>query len=228
MITQFIKQKIKNLSLQTKGECCGFVVKNQVFPCKNQSQNPNHHFSISPLDYLHASYLGKIEIIYHSHAKNPEFSEFDKLNLYNQKLRGLVYCKEKDCFNVFFPESYNNKYLGRSFEIGVSDCLSLVAEYYKNELGVILPDIQRSEGWYKNHPNIVRDNTPKNFVKIEFKDAQKNDLLVFDMLKNNQPCHFGIYLGNDIILHQLRNKFSVLEELTEVMKKKLSYCLTWK
>ena len=227
MITKEIKQKIKDFSLKTDKEICGFLVRDQIFPCKNQSENPSHHFSISPLDYLRASYLGKIEIIYHSHTKNPEFSEFDKINLYNQKLRGLMYCKEKDCFRVFLPESYNNKYVGRSFEIGVSDCLSLVAGYYKEELGIILPEIKRKKGWYKENKNIVKENTPSNFKKISFEAAQKNDLLVFDMLNNDLPCHFGIYLGNDIILHQPREKLSTIEILTDAMKKRLSYALTW-
>ena len=179
MITQDIKQKIKTIALKTNNEICGFIIKNQIFPCKNQSPNPNYHFSISPLDYLRASYLGKLEIIYHSHTKNPEFSEFDKINLYNQKLRGLIYCKEKDCFKVFLPESYNNKYVGRVFEIGVSDCLSLVAGYYKEELGITLPNIKRKEGLYKQNKNIVKENTPANFKQISFENAGKNDLLVF-------------------------------------------------
>lgn len=228
MITQKIKQKIKEISFKTKTECCGFILNNQIFPCKNQSENPDHHFSISPFDYLRASYLGNIEIIYHSHTKNPEFSEFDKINLYNQKLRGLMYCKEKDCFKVFLPESYNNKYVGRVFEIGVSDCLTLVSDYYQKELGIILPEIKRKEGWYKENKNIVKENTPSNFKQIPFETARKNDLLVFDMLNNDLPCHFGIYLGNDMILHQPREKLSTIELLTEPMKKRLSYALTWK
>lgn len=227
MTTQKIKKQIKEISLKTNNEICGFIVQDMVFPCKNQSPNPNHHFAISPLDYLRASYLGKIEIIYHSHTKNPEFSEFDKINLCNQKLRGLMYCKEKDCFKVFLPESYNNKYVGRVFEIGVSDCLSLVADYYKEELKIILPKIKRKEGWYKQNKNIVKENTPANFKQIPFEKAQKNDLLVFDMLNNDLPCHFGIYLGDDVILHQPREKLSTIELLTDPMKKRISYALTW-
>lgn len=228
MITKELKNKIKEHAIQDfPNECVGFVVNGDIFPCKNQSENPIKHFSISPLDYLQASYFGNIEMVYHSHNKNPEFSEFDKVNLYNQKLRGIVYCREKDCFNIFLPESYNNKYVGRNFEIGISDCLSLVSDYYKDELNIILPQIERKEGWYKNNPNIVIENTPKNFKQIEFKDAQKNDLLVFDMLKNNLPCHFGIYLGNDVILHQPRNQQSIIELITNQMKKRISYALTW-
>src|SRR5690349_14684275 len=130
MLTKELKNKIKEHAIQeSPNECVGFIVNGDTFPCKNQANNPIQHFSISPLDYLRANYFGNIEMIYHSHNRNPEFSEFDKINLYNQNLRGVVYCREKDCFNIFLPESYNNKYIGRDFEIGVSDCLSLVSDY---------------------------------------------------------------------------------------------------
>lgn len=229
MITKETKLKIKDQALlNSPNECVGFIINDKVFPCRNESSNPTQHFSISPIDYLRASSLGKIQTIYHSHDKNPEFSEFDKINLYNQKMRGLVYCKETDSFRVFLPESYNNKYVGRSFEIGVSDCLTLVADYYQEKLNIKLPSIKRKDGWYKDNPKIVDENTPANFTKIELKEAKENDLVVFDMLKNNQPCHFGVYLGNDMILHQPREKLSTIELLTESIKKRISYALSWK
>ena len=102
-----------------------------------------------------------------------------------------------------------------------------MADYYKKELVIILPEIKRKDGWYKQNKNIVKENTPTNFKQIPFEKAQKNDLLVFDMLNNDLPCHFGIYLENDMILHQPREKLSTIEILTDAMKKRISYALTW-
>lgn len=225
MITFNLKQKIKELAQKTNNEICGFVTTHNLYPCRNQSDNPKNHFLISPIDYLKINTKEKIEFIYHSHEKGEEFSEFDKLNLYNLKLRGLVYCKETDSFNYFFPESYKNKYVGRRFEIGVSDCLTLITDYYKNELNITLPEIQRNENWYEKNPDLVNKSIPAFLNKIPLETAQKHDIIVFDMLNNGNPNHFGIYLDNDLILHHPRRKFSTVEILTKKHKEKIPYAL---
>lgn len=226
MLTKEIKEKIKTLSLQTNNEVCGLLTINgSIIPCRNISSNPKQHFVISPLDYLKAAQKGQISYVYHSHNANPEFSEFDKLNLYNQKLRGIMYCKEKDSFRVFLPESYNNKYVGKSFEIGVSDCFSLVTDYYKNELNIKLPKIERGEGWYLKNPSLIKNNVPATFRKISLSEAKKDNILIFDMLKNENPCHLGIYLSNDMLLHHPRHRLSTIELLNESLKNKIIYAL---
>ena len=227
MITFEVKQQIKKLAHQTENEVCGLIINKTVIPCVNLSNNPAHHFSISPLDYLKNTHKGKIQFIYHSHAQSPEFSEFDKINLYNLKLRGLMYCKEKDLFKYFLPESYDNQYVGRSFEIGKMDCLTLITDYYKNELGVILPVIDRQEGWYKKNPNTVNENIPAFLNKIPLENALKNDIVVFDILNNGCPNHFGIYLENDLILHHPRHKNSTIEILSKEKKERIPYCLRY-
>lgn len=111
MDLQKTKNKIKQLSLMTNDEISGFVIKKEndfiVIPCKNVSSKPKIHFLIDPIAYLYISLLGNIEFLFHSHLEGSEFSDFDKLNLYNNKLRGLLYCKKEDVFNIFSPESYN-------------------------------------------------------------------------------------------------------------------------
>lgn len=225
MISFDTKQIIKKLAQKTNNEICGFVTANNVYPCVNKSDNPQNHFLISPVDYLKVNNKEKIQFVYHSHPKNPEFSEFDKISLYNLKLRGLVYCKETDSFNYFLPESYNNKYIGRKFEIGISDCLTLITDYYKNELNIILPQINRNENWYEKNPNLVNENIPSFLDKIVLKNAQKHDIILFDMFNNNNPNHFGIYLGDELILHHPRHKLSTIEILTEKHKEKIPYVL---
>ena len=220
------KKIIKNLAFQSNDEICGLIIKNNVYPCKNASKNPNHHFLISPLDYLKNSNKGKIDFVYHSHLENADFSEFDKSNLFNLKLKGLMYCKNKDSFHYFFPQSYNNQYVGRFFEIGVSDCLTLITNYYKNELNIILPKITRNKDWYKQNQNLVNEKIPPFLTKIDFNKARKNDIIVFDMLGNGMPCHFGIYLENDLLLHHPRNKLSTIDLMTEKQKRKIAFALT--
>lgn len=229
MIDNKIKQQIKQLALQTDNEICGVIINNNVYPCQNISVNPQKNFTISPLDYLKINKIkdNKIDYIYHSHNQNSTFSEFDKINLYNLKLRGFLYSKKSDSFSYFFPESYQNKYVGRLFEIGISDCYSLICDYYQNELNIELPKIKRADGWHKKTPNIINENIPSSFIRIKLEESKKNDIIVFDLLNNNIPCHFGIYLENDLILHHPRNKLSTIELMSSERKKKIAYLLKY-
>lgn len=225
MITYETKQQIKQLAQETQSEIAGFVLENgNLYPCQNISTNPRKHFSINPIDYLKATYKSKIKIVYHSHNKSEEFSEYDKVNLYNHKLRGVVYCKEKDVFNYFIPESYKNQYVGRAFEIGVCDCFSIVKEYYKNELNIEFPEFQRKDGWYQKSPNIIIENIPSRLKRIDKDKIEKNDILLFDMLQNNKPCHMGIYMGNDLVLHHPRFRLSNIEVMMR-LKEKIAFGL---
>jgi len=225
LITIEIKDKIRKLAHQTSDEICGFVVKNNLIPCENISSNPTKHFQISPVDYMVTCQIGNPDYLYHSHHNNEEFSDLDKITLYNHKIRGLLYCKKNNKFKIFLPESYQNKYIDRSFKIGQNDCLSLVTEYYKNELGVELPAFDRTENWYTENPNRINENIPVRLIKVA--EAQKNDIIVFDLLNNKMPSHIAIYLGNDMILHQPRGRQSTIELLNNALKNKIAYILRW-
>ena len=91
--------------------------------------------------------------------------------------------------------------------------------------------------WDKDYPEFVKDKLAEfcdsqnfdkffekeNFVKIEgIENARKHDIIVFKYLENH-PSHFGIYLGQNHILHQPRNKKSIIEKLTDAEKRRI-YC----
>jgi len=105
MISQQIKQKIKNhaQSVAPK-ECCGFVFEKDIFECKNYSENPNHHFSISPREYLKASSLGDFKAVYHSHPQGEaKFSPYDIHVSQNMNLNFILYHNSTDEFLFFDP-----------------------------------------------------------------------------------------------------------------------------
>jgi len=47
------------------------------------------------------------------------------------------------------------------------------------------------------------------------------------MFDNGMPCHFGIYLDDNMILHHPRHKLSTIELLTPKKKEKITYLLRW-
>lgn len=244
MISNEIKFKIKEHALQkAPEECCGLLVsKNkdlQVLQCANISKDKQNEFSINPKDYLKASLFGKIVGIYHSHAIQEEsFSELDRLISHKLNLKNIVYIVKKDTFEEYSPENYYSKYIDVDFCINKSDCLTIVENYYGEEFGIKIFHHSRDLNWDKNYEQLVKSKLSQfsnsedfdelikkeNFVKINgFENAKKHDVILFKYFKN-YPSHFAIYLGRDYILHQPRNKKSIIEKLTQAEKRRV-YCL---
>src|SRR3990167_1223100 len=151
-MNNLIKSKIKEHALREfPNESCGLLIleendKIEVFNCKNTAVEKDKLFSLSPLDYLYASKKGQIIACYHSQP-SPDFSEYDKLNSENHKLKYILYSHDIDDFREYEPNGYKNKYTGLEFKMGVNDCFLLVRGYYLNELGITLTDYRLQDDW---------------------------------------------------------------------------------
>ena len=244
MISDEIKIKIKAHSLkESPDECCGLLFLNkknvlEAFPCRNIAQDKENEFVVCQLDYLKAAMNGKIVGIYHSHCiQDNSFSELDKQISHKLNLKNIVYILKRDSFEEYSPENYYNKYIDKDFVIGVSDCLSIVENYYNEEFGIKIFHYERTVDWDKDYPEFVKNKLAEfcesqnfdkffekeNFIKVEgIENAKKHDIIVFKYLEN-YPSHFGIYLGQNYILHQPRNKKSIIEKLTDAEKRRI-YC----
>ena len=93
------------------------------------------------------------------------------------------------------------------------DCWGLVRLIYKTEYGINLlsfsDDYENSEEGVK-----VKDVVQKGkdlFNNIEKESPEYGDIVVFRMKGN--PCHVGVYVGSDRVLHVLRGTEAVIERL---------------
>jgi proteasome lid subunit RPN8/RPN11 len=221
-MNNFIKNQIKKHALKDfPNEACGLLVLEEnnnikVLNCKNVSPDKEKLFSLSPLDYLYASKIGKIISCNHS-QKSPDFSEYDKLNSENHKIKYILYSHDIDDFKEYEPNGYRNKYVGLNFKIGEQDCFTLLRQYYLNELGIFINNYDRSDGWYEKTPQIFLDNYEKEgFIKVD--NIQINDVILVSYC--DFPTHVLIYLGNNQILHHPREKLSTIEIYTESFKRR--------
>ncbi len=236
-----IKSGIKTHSLEfPNSEVCGFVIFSsnslQVFRCRNLCKN-EHRFSIDPFDFVKASELGEIRAVYHSQVSNPDFSSFDIINSNGHNLTYILYCLEKDSFKIYYPNSAENKYTGRKFEIGKNDCFSIIKDYYKNEQNIEIFDYERDKDWQKTNPGIFLEKYEKEgFIKLingpidddKLKIMRKGDLLLFKSEKSEFPGHLGIYLGNDTVLHHTRKKDSCIDIFETGLRDRVSIVLRHK
>jgi proteasome lid subunit RPN8/RPN11 len=243
MISDELKLKIKKESNKySPQECCGLlIIKDSIldlFPCQNNAYDKINEFSINPKDYLKASQNGKIVGIYHSHCiQENSFSELDKQISHKLNLKNIVYIEKKNEFEEYSPENYYSKYIDKNFVIGNSDCLSIIEDYYNEEFGIKIFHHERSHGWDLNYKNFIEEKLKNINLKNEFdqfiekencikinsiESAKKHDIVIFKYL-DNYPSHFGIYLANDYILHQPRDRKSLIEKMTNAEKRRI-YC----
>lgn len=219
LLTEQIKFDIKSHAKeQAPKECCGFVLNEErIYRAKNTSTEIGK-FSIDPEDFLLASKLGKISAVYHSHPKEEEarFSEYDKFNSISHNLLYILYAMKDNSFSQFNPSFTGfNKYIGREFEIGKTDCWQLVKDFYETELDIHFREYYRDENYKSCLGELFASGMETSgFYFVD--QLQKYDCLLFG---KKTAFHIGVYLGNDLILHQPPNAYSRIESYTDKHKK---------
>ncbi|WP_370738316.1 C40 family peptidase [Gilliamella bombi] len=198
-----MKTQILNHAISCgEAECCGFVIDNKSYlPCNNLSPTPTETFEISPDDWIRAEQQGEITAIVHSHPNGlPILSQADQ---FYQQQTGLSWWLV--CDNRIHKFRYIKPLLGREFNHGKTDCLTLVRDAYMLT-GIDLPDYERKDDWWHNGQNLYLDLLPKNeFEQVE--DVQEGDVILV-CLGSTTPNHAAIYIGNQFILHHCPNRLS--------------------
>lgn len=68
----------KEFPNESVGLVCLVKGKEEYFSCRNDSDEPEHHFVLSPFDYLRCANKGDIKAVVHSHPDGPpNLSEHD-------------------------------------------------------------------------------------------------------------------------------------------------------
>lgn len=96
------------------------------------------------------------------------------------------------------PCGYEAPLVGRPFSHGHLDCIQLVNDYYKRELGIILPNFERHDGWWDDgRSDLYTEGFPKaGFVRVDGEPRKHDVLLMQIRSKNRVPNHAAIYLGD--------------------------------
>ena len=187
-----------------EAECCGFVIDNKTYmPCKNISPTPTETFEISPDDWIQAETLGEITAIVHSHPNGlPILSEADQIHQQQTAVDWWLVCD-----NQIHKFRYIKPLLGREFEHGKTDCLTIVRDAYMLA-GIDLPDYEREDDWWHNGQNLYLDLLPQNgFERVDAEDLQEGDVILV-CLGSETPNHAAVYIGNQYILHHCPERLS--------------------
>ena len=238
LLSRKIKKIIKRQALQeSPEECCGLIVSNNnkadAFPCRNVSEDNKNNYRIHESDYLAASEKGEIEAVYHSHPSKNHYDNFTPLDLVNEghDLEVILYLLHKDKFLISSQNNYLNKYLERDYVPEVTDCFTLLTDFYKDQLNIHVTkydysvfDFFNEENWenQKESPFDVYFEK-EGFQEVEYNELKMYDVLFFKNVNKFAPtfsCHMALYVGNDIMLHQ---PFNSVSELSPFTKRHMKY-----
>ena len=198
-------------------ECVGLLLnirgKERYFPCRNLSMTAHQCFIIDPEDYVKADNTGQITAVIHSHPVTPATaSEADKISCEQSKLPWHIVNPKTETWGYYEPCGYKPRLLGRPWVWCVTDCWSLVRDYYKQEKNIELIDYERpiTPQEFNEKPLFEQYAELTGFTELKPDEKLKTgDVLLMSIL-NPSLNHVAIYLGDDV-LHHLTDRLSCKE-----------------
>lgn len=209
------KQKAVEHALQQHPrEACGLVVvlqgKEQYWPCKNLAEG-TEQFILDPSDYADAEDAGEIVAVVHSHPTMPAVaSEADLVSIESGDLPWYIVNPTTGQWSEpLLPKGYKAPLIGREWVWGVTDCWSLVYDWY-NQAGLSLVDFERplTPAEFEADPLFERSWKLAGFEVIADEEPLERGDFILMAIKNKHLNHCGVYIGDGMILHHLRNRLS--------------------
>ena len=206
---------------QDPKESCGLLLnirgKERYFPCRNLSMTSHQCFILDPEDYVKADSIGDITAVIHSHPTTPPTaSQADQISCEQSKLPWHIVNPKTETWGYCEPCGYNPPLLGRPWVWGVTDCWSLVRDWYKQEKNIILRDWDRPttpEEFLKN-PMFQLSAEDTGFRMLSATEKLEVGDLLFMSIMSSGLNHVAIYLG-DNVLHHLTDRLSCREPYSE-------------
>ena len=187
-------------------ESCGFIIGGHYEPVRNVAGDPLTGFKIQPGLFrpdIHSA-------IVHSHPDGPECPS--AADMRGQRATAVPWVivstdgKRAGAPFVLDPDAPERPPLeGRPFRHGVTDCYSLLRDWFHMEQGIALPDYPRDWEWWKNGEDLYR----KEFRGAGFQALgeaavqRRGDVFLAQTPKSPAINHAGVYLGDGMAIHHL-------------------------
>ena len=204
---------------------CGLLLnikgKEKYFPCRNLSMTAFQCFIIDPEDYIKADNTGDIIAVIHSHPVTPPVaSQSDKVACEQSGLVWHIVNPKTESWGYLEPTGYKAPILGRQWAWGVTDCYTLVRDWYKEKLNIDLIDWHRPttlEEFNKN-PMFEKCAEKTGFRELRPDEKLINGDLLFMSIFSNNLNHVAIFVDGDV-LHHLTDRLSCIEPYSEWLLK---------
>ena len=219
------EEALNHAKIEDPKECVGLLLnirgKEKYFPCRNLSMTAHQCFIIDPEDYVRADNIGEIKAIVHSHPVTPPFpSEADKLGCEQSKLPWHIVNPKTEQWGYYEPCGYKPPLKGRPWVWGVTDCWSLVRDFYKEEKNIELLDYERpvTPQVFNDVPLFERYAERTGFKELDPNETLKNGDILLMSIMYNTLNHVAIFLDGDV-LHHLTDRLSCKEPYSAWLQK---------
>ena len=210
---------------QDPKESCGLLLnikgKESYHPCRNLSMTQHQCFIIDPEDYVKADNRGEIIAVIHSHPITPPSpSQADKVSCEQSGLVWHIVNPKTEEWGYCEPTGYKAPLLGRQWVWGISDCWSLVRDWYKETKNIELRDWERPitlEDFNKD-PMFERCAWRTGFRQLRPEEQLQNGDLLFMSIFGKGLNHVAIFLNGEV-LHHLTDRLSCREPYSAWLQK---------
>ena len=195
--------------------------KERYFACRNLSSTNHQCFILDPEDYVRASNLGDIIAIFHSHPITPPTpSQADKVSCEQSGLKWYIVNPDTEQWAYCEPTGYKAPILGRQWVWGVTDCWSLVRDWYKENKNIELRDWERptTPEEFLEDPMFERCAWRTGFRQLRPDEYLQNGDLLFMSIMGKGLNHVAIVVDGDV-LHHLTDRLSCIEPYSEWLLK---------
>ena len=210
---------------QDPKESCGLLLningKEKYFPCRNLSMTAFQCFIIDPEDYIKADNTGDIIGVVHSHPVTPPVpSQSDKVACEQSGLIWHIVNPKTESWGYLKPTGYKAPILGREWAWGVTDCYTLVRDWYKEKLNINLIDWQRPTTLedFNKEPMFEKCAEETGFRELRPDEKLIDGDLLFMSIFSNNLNHVAIFIDGDV-LHHLADRLSCIEPYSEWLLK---------
>lgn len=187
-------------------ESCGLVIGDKYIRCSNVHDNPTQSFELSLADQK-LLITEDVKCIIHSHPD--ECFAPSGHDMETQSRCGIPFgiCESTEHGGgriAYFGDSLPiEPFEGRPFIHGITDCYTMIRDYYRQERGIIIPEFPRSWDWWRDGKDLYQDGFEvAGFQKIDASEAKEGDVILCQ-IQSKTPNHGAIFIDENTVLHHI-------------------------